>query len=155
MKQEEIRCDFCDVKFLSVPQLQHHYSSTQYRIAMKQLHAKSATEFRSAPDGVYTGRYKLCHRLEMIFSLLVYFACTVKPFYKALQNSWNRGVDKNFAFIAKTSGNLWIFSTAIHVEIHPFLRQYLYDRRNEVHNRTKNSGRGKVELIFSRVTEVN
>ena len=69
-KQEEKRCHFCDVKLSSVSQL-HHYSSTQHKVnAMRQLHAKSKTEFRLAPDGIYKGRYKLCRRLEMIFSFV-------------------------------------------------------------------------------------
>ena len=76
MKQEELRCNFCDIKFPSLSELQFHYSGAQHRVnAMKktqQLHAKSTTQFRPPPDGVYKGRYKVCHRLEIQF-----FTCMV------------------------------------------------------------------------------
>lgn len=68
MNQEKLRCNFCDIRFSSVSQLEYHYSHAQHRVNIvkrtQQLNAKSAKKFRQPPDGVYMGRYKLCRRFE-------------------------------------------------------------------------------------------
>ena len=64
MEQEKLRCRFCNIIFPSLLQLEHHYSDTQHRVNVIKLTQKlhSATKFRSPPDGVYMGRYKMCRR---------------------------------------------------------------------------------------------
>ena len=66
MTQEKLRCYFCNIMFLSVPELEYHYSHTQHRVNIvrrtRKLNAKSAKKFRQPPDGVYKGHYKLCRR---------------------------------------------------------------------------------------------
>ena len=72
LKQEKLRCNFCNIMFSTETELSHHNSDPRHRVNVRrntqQANAKFAkvTNFRPPPDGVYMGRYKLCRRLDIV-----------------------------------------------------------------------------------------
>ena len=72
LKQEKLRCKFCNIMFSTETELSHHNSDPLHRVNVRrntqQANAKFAkvTNFRPPPDGVYMGRYKLCRRLDIV-----------------------------------------------------------------------------------------
>ena len=78
MEEQKLRCNFCDITFLSMPQLEYHYSDRQHKVNVmkrtQKLNAKSK-KFRLPPDGVHMGQYKLCYRLEIAIVLFCIIIC--------------------------------------------------------------------------------
>ena len=80
LEQESLRCRFCDVKFSSVQELEYHSSESHHKLTViKRLCQPEPSRLQSRPEpalpkpeptlkcrpppeGVYMGRYKLCHR---------------------------------------------------------------------------------------------
>ncbi|XP_028391336.1 uncharacterized protein LOC114516141 isoform X3 [Dendronephthya gigantea] len=97
MKQEELRCRFCDIKFSSMLELEYHYSDPQHKVNVIRLTEKlrkPVKKFRPPPDGINMGRYKVCRRFVQGYC---YFGkkCTFahseeeRDYWKALHEQQN------------------------------------------------------------------